>query len=539
MGLDRPIDITADQRKTVLALLARHLPNTTAWVYGSRVKWTARPESDLDLVVFAGPEQSGRVSDLREAFEESNLPFQVDLFIWDEVPEQFRKHIGAEHVVLVEKKDSGLPSEWREIPFSEAVLVNPTVRLDRGVTYPFVDMAGVNADSRSAFPSEQRKFRGGGSRFHSGDTLMARITPCLENGKIARYRVPEPMLDAHGSTEFIVIRGRPNVTDNDFAYYLTQWNEVREYAIGQMTGTSGRQRVPVSSLDHLVVPIPSLPEQRSIAHTLGTLDDKIELNRRMNQTLEEMARALFKSWFVDFDPVRAKATLKHHAATLPQGGSDWSVERARAYLDRMDPNIAALFPDRFVDSELGPIPAGWEVGTLGSLAVVSSGKRPSIRYPTTSSRASIPLWGGNGPMAFVPEALVDYPILLTGRVGTLGSVFRITAPCYPSDNTLVLRAKCNSSFDYIRFNLEMVDFEALNRGSTQPLLTQGDLKAQPVLLPPVSVLEYFSRCTSCIFNKIDGIACGSRTLAALRDALLPRLVSGGLRVKDTETIAWK
>ena len=252
-----------------------------------------------------------------------------------------------------------------------------------------------------------------------------------------------------------------------------------------------------------------------------------------------MARALFKSWFVDFDPVHAKATLKHHAATPPQGGSDWSVERARAYLDRMDPNIAALFPDRFVDSELGPIPAGWEVGTLGSLAVVSSGKRPSIRYPTTSSRASIPLWGGNGPMAFVPEALVDYPILLTGRVGTLGSVFRITAPCYPSDNTLVLRAKCNSSFDYIRFNLEMVDFEALNRGSTQPLLTQGDLKAQPVLLPPVSVLEYFSRCTSCIFNKIDGIACGSRTLAALRDALLPRLVSGGLRVKDTETIAWK
>ena len=86
------IDITAEQRKTVLALLARHLPNTTAWVYGSRVKWTSRPQSDLDLVVFATPEQAGRVSDLREAFEESNLPFRVDLFVWDEVPEQFRNH---------------------------------------------------------------------------------------------------------------------------------------------------------------------------------------------------------------------------------------------------------------------------------------------------------------------------------------------------------------------------------------------------------------------------------------------------------------
>ena len=101
MGLDQAIDITAEQRKTVLALLERHLPNTTAWVYGSRAKWTSRPQSDLDLVVFAIPEQNGRISDLREAFEESNLPFRVDLFVWDAVPEQFRKHIKRDHVVLV------------------------------------------------------------------------------------------------------------------------------------------------------------------------------------------------------------------------------------------------------------------------------------------------------------------------------------------------------------------------------------------------------------------------------------------------------
>ena len=92
MGLDRPIDITTDQRKTVLALLASHLPNTTAWAYGSRVKWTSSPKSDLDLVVFATPEQTGWVSDPGEAIEESNLPFRVDLFVWDDVPEQFRGH---------------------------------------------------------------------------------------------------------------------------------------------------------------------------------------------------------------------------------------------------------------------------------------------------------------------------------------------------------------------------------------------------------------------------------------------------------------
>ena len=108
------IDITAEQRKTVLALLARHLPNTTAWVYGSRVKWTARLQSDLDLVVFATPEQAGRVSDLREAFEESNLPFRVDLFVWDDVPEQFRKTIEAEHVVLVEREEQKTARNWHE-----------------------------------------------------------------------------------------------------------------------------------------------------------------------------------------------------------------------------------------------------------------------------------------------------------------------------------------------------------------------------------------------------------------------------------------
>ena len=230
--------------------------------------------------------------------------------------------------------------EWREVPFSEAVWINPQVRLKRGAVYPFVDMAAVSADSRSTHSVGEREFKGSGSRFQSGDTLMARITPCLENGKIARYEAPDGNGTAHGSTEFVVIRGRPNVTDNDFAYYLTQWEEVRNYAIGQMTGTSGRQRVPVDSLDHLTVSLPPLPEQRAIAHILGTLDDKIELNRRMNQSWK-MARAIFQDWFVDFGPVRAK------------------MEGREPYLP---PELWELFPDRLVDSELGEIPEGWSLG---------------------------------------------------------------------------------------------------------------------------------------------------------------------------------
>ena len=167
-------------------------------------------------------------------------------------------------------------------------------------------MAAVDPNSHWVYADDQREYSSGGARFQDGDTLMARITPCLENRKIARYRSTNGSDDAYGSTEFIVIRGRAEVTDNRFAYYLTQSPAVRNYAINQMTGTSGRQRVPTSALDHIDVLIPPLSEQRRIAHILGTLDEKIEMNRRMNATLEEMARALFKSWFVDFEPVRAK-----------------------------------------------------------------------------------------------------------------------------------------------------------------------------------------------------------------------------------------
>ena len=102
MGVDQAIDITAAERKIILELLDRYLPGTPAWVYGSRVKWTSRPKSDLDLVVFATPQQQRQVGDLREAFEESNLPFRVDLFVWDEAPESFREQIETEHVVLVD-----------------------------------------------------------------------------------------------------------------------------------------------------------------------------------------------------------------------------------------------------------------------------------------------------------------------------------------------------------------------------------------------------------------------------------------------------
>lgn len=221
---------------------------------------------------------------------------------------------------------------WREMPFAQAVQINPKVKLNSGQNYPYVHMAAVNLHSKFACTTVEREFKGNGSRFRDGDILMARITPCLENGKVALYRASLQASLAHGSTEFIIIRGRPDFTDNNFAYYLTQWDLFQDYAISQMVGTSGRQRVPIESLNHITIPLPPLSEQCAISHILGTLDDKIELNRRMNETLEAMAQAIFKSWFVDFDPVHTNA-----AGNAPT---------------HIDADTAALFPSSFGDDGL-------------------------------------------------------------------------------------------------------------------------------------------------------------------------------------------
>ena len=416
---------------------------------------------------------------------------------------------------------------------SEAVLVNPLVRLNRGEMYPFVDMATVNAGSRSAYPSVQREFRGGGSKFQDGDTLMARITPCLENGKVACYHAPDGMSKAHGSTEFIVIRGRPNVTDNVFAYYLTQWNEVREYAISQMTGTSGRQRVPVGSLDHLNVPIPPLPEQRAIAHVLGTLDDKIELNRRMTDTLEDMARALFKSWFVDFDPVRAKI--------------DGRWRRGQS-LPGLPADLYDLFPDRLVPSELGEIPEGWEVKALGVLAKLNP--RESMKRGTVAPYLDMAALPTSGPS---PDEVVLREFKSGTRFRNGDTLFARITPCLENGKTALIQSLPmgtvgwgSTEFIVMRaiqpvppeYTYLLARDPAFRAHAIQSMTgTSGRQRARtealaPYLLPspPVAVWNEFSSLAQSIFVRIESNRKESLTIAAQRDTLLPKLVSGELRI---------
>ena len=422
--------------------------------------------------------------------------------------------------------------EWRKLPFSQAVTVNPRVQLTRGATYPFVDMGAVSAGSRSAYASEQRQFDGGGSRFAVGDTLMARITPCLENGKIARF-AGLPGEIGHGSTEFIVIRGRDGVSDTDYAYYLTKWEGVSGYAISQMTGTSGRQRVPSEALDHLKVLLPPLPEQRAIAHILGTLDDKIELNRRRNQTLEAMSRALFKDWFVDFGPVRAK------------------MEGREPYLPA---DLWQLFPDRLDDEGK---PEGWRRSTIGSEVTVCGGSTPSTKEPA--------FWEGGEHHWATPKDLsaLKFPVLLdTERKITDAGIEKISSGLLPIGTVLLssrapigylaiaevptainqgfIAMKCNGTLPNVfvlfwcRENMDVILGNA--NGSTFQEISKSNFRSIPVIVPPEPILKAFRERTGPLYRHIVENERESRTLAQLRDTLLPKLISGKLRVPDAERI---
>lgn len=419
--------------------------------------------------------------------------------------------------------------EWRKIPFSEAVQLNPPVNLIRGATYPFVDMASITPSSCSVFASEQREFAGGGSRFAVGDTLMARITPCLENGKIARF-AGQPGEIAHGSTEFIVIRGREGVSESNYAYYLTKWEGVSGYAISQMTGTSGRQRVPIETFDHLEVPLPPLPEQRAIAHILGTLDDKIELNRRMSQTLEAMARALFKAWFVDFEPVRAKMEGR------------WKRGQS---LPGLPAHLYDLFPDRLVDSELGKIPEGWRVTSIYDITEVIYGApfasaqfntegigEPLIRIRDIPSELPSVWTTEIHPKAYKVRA----GDIVVGMDGEFRAYLWGGSEAWLNQRICVFKPKHGWTAAFVRNTIidQLARVETTETATTVIHLGKSDIDLFKALLPTQPLRDVFNGLIQPLYDRIVRAKCESRTLAALRDTLLPKLIRGEIRVKGSE-----
>jgi type I restriction enzyme S subunit len=295
----------------------------------------------------------------------------------------------------------------------------------------------------------------------------------------------------------------------DFLYYYLI-SEPGQQSLRTILSGSAQPKFNKTDLRTLSVPVPPLSEQRAIAHILGTLDDKIELNRRMSETLEAMARALFKSWFVDFDPVRAKAEGRDPG--LPQP-------------------LADLFPDSFEDSELGEIPRGWGVAQLDDLAAIQGGKQ----LPTADCQPTgmFPVFGANGIMGYASRTTHDGFVIAFGRVGAYcGSVHWTYAGAWINNNASSVVPKGWPEF-VLQTMLE-ADFEGMRTGSAQPFIPNTSLAALQVIRAPDNVLNEFCAIVHSLRLKEQASHRQSHTLAALRDTLLPKLISGELRVKDAE-----
>ncbi|HIF9496137.1 TPA: restriction endonuclease subunit S [Photobacterium damselae] len=391
-------------------------------------------------------------------------------------------------------------------PITEIVNFNPKRAIKKGSVAPFIDMAALPISSRDVDEITEKEFKSGGAKFCNGDTLFARITPCLENGKTAKVSGLDKNQNGFGSTEFIVMSAKDQEHDEDYVYYLALLPEFRAYAKARMEGTSGRQRVPWQSLAEFEYPLPSKELRKLAGNFFRAIDDKISLNTQTNQTLERMAQAIFKSWFVDFDPVKAKMNGEQ-----PEG---------------MDAATASLFPEKLVESELGLIPEGWPVGKLSELIKFANGKSGK-----KSDSGRFPLYGANGIIGFSEEAKFEDAVII-GRVGAYcGAIEYCNSQFWASDNTIVATAKSGKAqLPFVLYLLKHLDLNQHAGGAAQPLLNQKVLNSLEIPIPTDAVLERYSELLSTMLDKMAHNIEENHNLERLRDTLLPKLLSGEIEL---------
>lgn len=354
----------------------------------------------------------------------------------------------------------------------------------------------------------------------SGDIVFSRV------GSVdLRALVREDEVGWLFSGRLLRVRPKCDLIDSGYLSWFFGLPSFREY-IRQIAFGATMPSLNTKILSDLPVCFPSIVEQRVIAHILGSLDDKIELNRKMNETLEAMARAIFKSWFIDFDPVRAKA--EDRAPGLPK-------------------EIADLFPDIFEDSELGEIPKGWEIGTVGENFSLTMGQSPpGETYNEVGD--GIPFFQGRADFGFryparrvyctAPTRFASQGDTLVSVRAPVGDINMALEKCCVGRGVAAIRHKSGSrSYTYYAMHTlkdRFAGFEA--EGTVFGSINKKQFENIPWIAPTSDTVDKFEKLVFPIDERIENNIKESSTLATIRDALLPKLISGEVRVKDTEKL---
>lgn len=420
-------------------------------------------------------------------------------------------------------------SDWKEVNLKEVIEVNPRETIKKGTIAKKIGMNKLGTFQRQIKGFELSSYSGG-TKFRNGDTLLARITPCLENGKTAQVRILDNNEIAFGSTEYIVLREKIGETINDFIYYLAISPYLRDIAIKSMTGTSGKERVQKDVIENIKIMIPPISEQKSIAHILSTLDEKIEINNQINKTLENMAQAIFSQWFVDFE--------------FPNEDGDPYKSSG----------------GEMVESELGMIPKGWEIKELQNISEFQNGYAfYKVGYSEVGKKvidlANVNKLGDfvetkkdkyisldiyNDPKMEKFKLLKDDLVIImtdrTQKMNILGKTGKIPYSDKYILNQRVGRIRvgdrCDTNFirSVLNSNTVLDKLKSVVLGSAQKYINTNHIKKIKLVLPSEKLMSMYSDLVNPIYSFMHNNNEENILLVKKRDLLLPKLMFGEIRV---------
>ena len=388
--------------------------------------------------------------------------------------------------------------------------INPSEQLCKNIEYDFVEMADIVPGKRYVFSKSKKIFNGSFSKFSNKDTLMAKITPCLENGKISQFIGSDK---AFGSTEFNIFREKKDISDNDYLYYLISSPLVKGPAIKSMSGATGRQRANLDKIKQIEVPDISIKAQQKIAKFLSNYDDLIENNNRRIKILEEMAQKIYKEWFVDFK-------FPGHETTT------------------------------FKDSPLGKIPNDWEVKKIG--------KEYKTYLGGTPSRNEIKYWNGDIPWLnsgktnelriteaseYITKAGLEksstklmpkFTTVLAITGATLGQVSMLGDEMCANQSVVGVYSNTNQEFVFYLLKDKIKKLIQNASGGAQQHINKDIVNEMEFILPTNNILNDFTNILKPINLEIFNLLHKNRVLKQTRDTLLPRLISGEINVENME-----
>tara|TARA_R110002050_G_scaffold293373_3_gene449855 strand:- start:4647 stop:5822 length:1176 start_codon:yes stop_codon:yes gene_type:complete len=381
-------------------------------------------------------------------------------------------------------------ADWQKHRLKDVIEFPPKVKLTKGIKYPFIPMENLDSGMKYAKPSFKKALTGGGAKFEEGDTLFARITPCLENGKIAQAK-DLGNLPGFGSTEYFIFRGKKDVSDSDFVYYLSKTHFLRQSAINSMVGASGRQRADAGFIRNLIIALPPLPTQRKIASILTVYDDLIENNLKRIKLLEEKAQLMYEEWFV-------RMRFPGHEEVK-------------------------------INEESG-LPEGWEKVYLKDLAEFKYGKMPKKNKVKEFGN---PIFSGYRITGYYEDAMFENPtlIIVARGVGGTGDIKLTPRNCWLTNLSIAILPNKKAKQNYLYYLLKDSNLRSLDSGAAQSQITITSLASIQIIIGPLKYQEKFNTLVSVMFELIENLTCQNQLLKEARDILLPRLMTGMIDVE--------